>query len=114
MPPTLTQHLTFLREIDRLKSVVRLTPLLDRSRRENSAEHSWHLALYALVRHSRKRWLYLLAIIGASTLVADGIITPSITVLSAIEGLGALHTAPPVVPISIAIISVLFFIQASV
>jgi KUP system potassium uptake protein len=69
------------------------------------------LALYALVRHSRKRWLYLLAIIGASTLVADGIITPSITVLSAIEGLGALHTAPPVVPISIAIISVLFFIQ---
>ena len=47
--PTLTQQLTFLREIDRLKSVVRLTPLLDRSRRENSAEHSWHLALYALV-----------------------------------------------------------------
>lgn len=49
MPPNLTQQLTFLREIDRLKSVVRLTPLLDRSRRENSAEHSWHLALYALV-----------------------------------------------------------------
>jgi len=49
MPPTLTQQLTFLREIDRLKSVVRLTPLIDRSRRENSAEHSWHLALYALV-----------------------------------------------------------------
>ena len=47
--PTLTQQLTFLREIDQLKSVVRLTPLLDRSRRENSAEHSWHLALYALV-----------------------------------------------------------------
>lgn len=69
------------------------------------------LALYALVRHSRKRWLYLLAIIGASTLVADGIITPSITVLSAIEGLGGLHASPPVVPISIAIISALFFIQ---
>ncbi len=47
--PLLTKQLTFLREIDRLKSVVRLTPLLDRSRRENSAEHSWHLALYALV-----------------------------------------------------------------
>lgn len=47
--PTLAQQLTFLREIDRLKSVVRLTPLIDRSRRENSAEHSWHLALYALV-----------------------------------------------------------------
>ena len=45
----LERQLAFLREIDRLKSVVRLSPLIDRSRRENSAEHSWHLALYALV-----------------------------------------------------------------
>lgn len=45
----LEQQLAFLKEIDRLKSVVRLSPLIDRSRRENSAEHSWHLALYALV-----------------------------------------------------------------
>lgn len=45
----LQQQLTFLREIDRLKTVIRQSPLLDRSRRENSAEHSWHLALYALV-----------------------------------------------------------------
>lgn len=45
----LQRQLDFLREIDRLKSVVRLSPLIDRSRRENSAEHSWHLAIYALV-----------------------------------------------------------------
>ena len=45
----LERQLDFLREIDRLKSVVRLSPLIDRSRRENSAEHSWHLAMYALV-----------------------------------------------------------------
>lgn len=45
----LEQQLAFLREIDQLKTVVRQSPLLDRSRRENSAEHSWHLALYALV-----------------------------------------------------------------
>ena len=45
----LQRQLAFLQEIDRLKSVVRLSPLIDRSRRENSAEHSWHLALYALV-----------------------------------------------------------------
>jgi len=45
----LAKQLAFLKEIDRLKSVVRLSPLIDRSRRENSAEHSWHLALYALV-----------------------------------------------------------------
>lgn len=49
MPPSLPRQLAFLREIDQLKSVIRLTPLIDRSRRENSAEHSWHLALYALV-----------------------------------------------------------------
>lgn len=45
----LQDRLSFLREIDRLKSVVRQSPLLDKSRNENSAEHSWHLGLYALV-----------------------------------------------------------------
>lgn len=45
----LQDKLIFLREIDRLKSVVRQSPLLDKSRHENSAEHSWHLGLYALV-----------------------------------------------------------------
>lgn len=48
-PPDLDRQLAFLREIDRLKGIVRLTPLIDRSRRENSAEHSWHLAMYALI-----------------------------------------------------------------
>ena len=69
------------------------------------------LALYALVRKSKKKWLYVIAIIGASTLIADGIITPSITVVSAIEGLKGLNSQTPVVPISIIIISVLFIIQ---
>lgn len=45
----LEKQLNFLREIDRLKSVVRQSPLLDQSRKENSAEHSWHLAMYALL-----------------------------------------------------------------
>ena len=69
------------------------------------------LALYALVRKHGHKWLYIAAIIGASTLVADGIITPSITVVSAIEGLKAIDESTPVVPISIAIISALYFIQ---
>ena len=69
------------------------------------------LALYALVRKHGRRWLYLLAIIGASTLVADGVITPSITVLSAIEGLRTYEPSTPVIPIAIAILTVLFFIQ---
>ncbi len=38
----------FLNEADRLKSVLRATTLCDGSRPENSGEHSWHLALYAL------------------------------------------------------------------
>jgi len=69
------------------------------------------LALYALIRKNKKKWLYVIAIIGASTLIADGIITPSITVVSAIEGLKAIQPDTPVVPISITIITVLFFIQ---
>lgn len=44
----LTQQLQFIIEIDKLKGVLRRSYLMDGSRRENSAEHSWHLALLAL------------------------------------------------------------------
>jgi len=44
----LEQQFRFLREIDRLKSIERQNILTDASRRENSAEHSWHLAVLAL------------------------------------------------------------------
>lgn len=45
----LEAQFAFLNEADRLKSVLRATTLVDGSRPENSGEHSWHLALYALV-----------------------------------------------------------------
>lgn len=45
----LDAQVVFLMEADRLKQVLRATTLADGSRRENSGEHSWHLALYALV-----------------------------------------------------------------
>jgi putative hydrolase of HD superfamily len=45
----LEQQLNFIIEIDKLKSVLRQTPLIDRSRRENDAEHSWELAVMAVV-----------------------------------------------------------------
>jgi putative hydrolases of HD superfamily len=45
----LQQQIAFVIEIDRLKQVLRQTQLIDASRRENSAEHSWHLAMMALV-----------------------------------------------------------------
>lgn len=47
--PRLDAQFAFLNEADRLKSVLRATTLCDGSRRENSGEHSWHLALYAMV-----------------------------------------------------------------
>ncbi|WP_299280756.1 HD family hydrolase [uncultured Tateyamaria sp.] len=45
----LDQQIAFLNEADKLKSITRATTLADGSRAENSAEHSWHLTLYALV-----------------------------------------------------------------
>jgi len=45
----LERQFAFLNEADRLKSILRATTLVDGSRPENSGEHSWHLALYALV-----------------------------------------------------------------
>jgi len=42
-------QLAFLIEADKLKSVIRGTTLCDGSRHENTGEHSWHIALYALV-----------------------------------------------------------------
>lgn len=52
----LQQQLDFLTEADKLKSVLRATTLCDGSRRENSGEHSWHIALYAmtLAEHSNR------------------------------------------------------------
>ena len=44
----LAQQLAFLVEADKLKTIIRRTPLTDVSRLENSAEHSWHLALAAI------------------------------------------------------------------
>lgn len=44
----LDQQLRFLIEADKLKSTLRATQLCDGSRRENSGEHSWHIALYAM------------------------------------------------------------------
>jgi putative hydrolase of HD superfamily len=48
-PERLAQQVAFIVEIDKLKQVFRRTLLIDRSRAENDAEHSWHLAMMALV-----------------------------------------------------------------
>ena len=69
------------------------------------------LALYALLRRLKSKWIYILAIIGASTLLADGIIPPAITVTTAIEGLESISPHLPVIPITLAIITIIFFVQ---
>jgi KUP system potassium uptake protein len=68
------------------------------------------LSLFALIRKKYK-WAYIIAIIGASTLLADGVITPSITVVSAIEGLKAHVPDIPVEMISLLIIVGIFLVQ---
>ncbi len=45
----LERQLAFIAELDKLKSVLRMTSVIGGSRRENSAEHSWHLAVMALL-----------------------------------------------------------------
>lgn len=69
------------------------------------------LALYSLVKRLKKKWLYVVAIIGASTLVADSVITPSLTVMSAIEGLKIYNPETPVVYITLFILFVVFLVQ---
>ncbi len=67
-------------------------------------------SLYALV-HRYGKFLVIPTILGATTLLADGIITPPISVASAIEGLELIIPEVPTVPIVIIILSLLFFFQ---
>lgn len=68
-------------------------------------------ALYALVRRFKIKWLLAPAIIGGSALLADGIITPPISIASAVEGLRAFNPGINTVPIVIGILIALFAIQ---
>jgi KUP system potassium uptake protein len=68
------------------------------------------LALYALVR-KHKKGLIAIAIIGASALLADGIMTPSITIISAVEGLKLEYPTLEILPIALLIVAMLFLVQ---
>ena len=78
------------------------------------------LALLALASPPRllgaihgTRWLIPVVVVGAAMLIGDGMITPAISVISAVEGLGVATTAaqPFIVPISAAVLLALFLIQ---
>ncbi|MBK0368950.1 KUP/HAK/KT family potassium transporter [Flavobacterium agrisoli] len=68
-------------------------------------------ALYALVKKTKIKWLIVPAIIGGSALLADGIITPPISVSSAVEGIRTYYPDINTVPIVITILVILFAIQ---
>ncbi|MBJ2186797.1 potassium transporter Kup [Paramuribaculum intestinale] len=69
------------------------------------------LALFALLRRQPRGWLYIVAAVGAAMLVADGVITPAITVTTAVEGLRIVAPATPVLPIVIGVILLIFMMQ---
>jgi KUP system potassium uptake protein len=68
-------------------------------------------SLYSLVKRTKIQWLIVPAIIGGSLLLAEGIITPPISVSSAVEGLLIFKPDIPTIPIVIAILFFLFTIQ---
>lgn len=68
-------------------------------------------SLYALVRRMKIKWLLIPAILGGCTLLADGIITPPISVSAAVEGLSGASGDFPTIPIVLAILTALFMIQ---
>ena len=70
------------------------------------------LALYSLLRNMRHKWLYIPAALGAGALIADGVITPAVTVTSAVEGLRGIDPSVPVLPIVIVIITLIFLLQS--
>lgn len=69
------------------------------------------LALYSLIKKGKKWWIVIFAMIGASLLLSEGIITPAISVSAAIEGLRIFNPELNTVPIVITILAVLFSIQ---
>lgn len=68
-------------------------------------------SLFTLVRRSKFKWLLVPAVIGGSALLADGIITPPISVSAAVEGLRFFNPELNTVPLVIGILFALFFIQ---
>lgn len=68
------------------------------------------LSLFALIR-KKSSWAAILTMIGGSALLADGVIMPSITVTSSVEGLKLFNPDIPVVLLVLLIFAVLFFVQ---
>ena len=69
-------------------------------------------SLYTLVKKLKKKWLIVPALIGGSAMLADGFITPPISISSALEGIKIYYPDLQTIPFVIGIILVLFFFQS--
>lgn len=67
-------------------------------------------ALYALIR-KRPLFVVIITMLGGSALLADGVLTPSITVTASVEGMKLINPGFPVIPMVLIIFGLLFFIQ---
>jgi KUP system potassium uptake protein len=65
-------------------------------------------ALYSLVRRRTPKWTIYVAIVGCAALIADGMITPAISLSSSVEGIERIAKGFPVVPTVIGILLLLF------
>lgn len=68
-------------------------------------------ALFALLKAKRIKWVIIPALIGCATLLADGFITPAISISSAVEGINNVNPDFPVLPVIVGIIVALFAVQ---
>ena len=68
-------------------------------------------ALFALLKKRKLKWIIIPALIGCATLMADGFITPAISISSAVEGVNNIFPEMPINPIVVTIIVILFVIQ---
>ncbi len=68
-------------------------------------------ALFALLKSKKIKWVIIPALVGCSTLLADGFITPAISISSAVEGINNINPDFPVLPVVVGIIVALFSVQ---
>lgn len=69
------------------------------------------LSLYALIRRTAPQWTVYVAMIGCSALLADGIITPAISLTASVEGLRGINENVPVIPIVVIVLIAFFTFQ---
>lgn len=69
------------------------------------------LSLYSLIKRTAPQWAIYVAMIGCAALIADGIITPAISLTASVEGLRVLNESVPVIPIVVVVLIALFTFQ---